>query len=108
MVFNGRDFNRSEDPIMKLIRMLLPLTCVALSPQAMAQSTPPGATIVAKITDADGNPIADAVIVATPSDGALPAATHPRAESLDQIDKEFVPKVKPILVGSTVAFPNKD
>ena len=36
------------------------------------------------------------------------AGAKPRAEQLEQIDKEFVPKVKPVFVGSTVAFPNKD
>jgi hypothetical protein len=36
------------------------------------------------------------------------AAAKPHAEELEQIDKEFVPKVKPVFVGSTVAFPNHD
>jgi plastocyanin len=93
---------------MKLIGAILMLGWLALPWHAQAQPVAPGATLVAKITDADGNPMADAVVVAVPSDGVLPATARPRAESLEQIDKEFVPKVKPIFVGSTVAFPNKD
>jgi plastocyanin len=55
-----------------------------------------------------GRPVADAVVVAVPNDPAGMPAGRPHAEQLDQIDKEFVPKVKPVYVGSTVAFPNKD
>jgi len=56
----------------------------------------------------NGQPVADAVVVAMPNDAAALSGAKPRAEQLDQIDKEFVPKVKPVYVGSTVAFPNKD
>jgi len=55
-----------------------------------------------------GQPVADAVVVAMPNDASALAGAKPRAEQLEQIDKEFVPKVKPVYVGSTVAFPNKD
>jgi plastocyanin len=55
-----------------------------------------------------GEPVADAVVVAVPIGGA-PRAVAPREnEIMDQIDHEFVPHVKPILVGASVFFPNKD
>jgi plastocyanin len=60
------------------------------------------------VRTAAGQPVADAVVVAVPTDPAAMAGAKPRAEQLEQIDKEFVPKVKPVYVGSTVAFPNKD
>jgi len=66
------------------------------------------ASVRASVTDAQGRPVADAVVVALPKDGSVIAGARPHAESLDQIDKEFVPKVKPVFVGSTVSFPNKD
>ena len=76
-----------------------------LAGSAIAQVT----SLAVKVTDATTlRPVADAVVVAVPSDGVIPANAHPRAESLDQIDKEFVPRVKPIFVGSTMSFPNKD
>lgn len=65
------------------------------------------AEIRARIVDQSGKPVEDAVIVAKPASGTLPTA-KPAEEIVDQVDKEFVPYVKPILVGSTVNFPNKD
>jgi plastocyanin len=47
------------------------------------------------------------VVVAIPEDGQLPAPKR-TVEIVDQIDKEFVPYVKPVRVGSYVQFPNKD
>ena len=60
------------------------------------------------VTDGESQPVPDAVVVAVPNDPSIAADARPRAESLDQIDKEFVPQVKPVFVGSTVAFPNRD
>jgi plastocyanin len=54
------------------------------------------AEIAATVTDEQGLPVADAVVVAVPS-GVV-----------DQIDKEFTPKVTAILVGTAVTFPNHD
>jgi hypothetical protein len=65
------------------------------------------AEIHAKVIDQSGKPVEDTVIVARPASGALPTA-KPGDEIVDQVDKEFVPYVKPILVGSYVNFPNKD
>ncbi|HVO90050.1 MAG TPA: methylamine utilization protein [Casimicrobiaceae bacterium] len=80
------------------------LLVFACATTAVAQS----GSIAVKVTDPGSHAVADAVVVAVPSDGVIPVTAHPRAESLDQIDKEFVPRVKPIFVGSTVSFPNKD
>jgi plastocyanin len=66
------------------------------------------ATLSVTVRTSAGQPIEDAVVVAVPNDAAAMAGAKPRAEQLEQIDKEFVPKVKPVFVGSTVAFPNKD
>ena len=70
---------------------------------AQAQTAGIGVTVI----DEQGRPVSDAVVVAVPSDGSvrLPARTR---EEIDQVDKEFSPKVKAILVGTSVAFPNKD
>jgi len=62
----------------------------------------------ALVKDQDGKPVLDAVVLATPSDGAALPRTKAKTEIIDQVDKEFVPHVKPILVGSLVQFPNKD
>jgi plastocyanin len=65
------------------------------------------AQISATVTDQEGAPLADAVVVAVPAQGAPPPAA-PAREIVDQIGQEFVPRVKPILVGTSVFFPNKD
>jgi len=85
---------------------LLPFVFLVLAP-ALALAQAPS-TIHATVVDAQSHPVADAVVVAVSTDPSVMADARPRAESLDQIDKEFVPKVKPVFVGSTVAFPNHD
>jgi plastocyanin len=66
------------------------------------------AQIAAVVTDQEGHPLADAVVVAVPVQGTLPPAQAAAREVVDQIGQEFVPYVKPIRVGSSVYFPNKD
>jgi plastocyanin len=87
---------------MTSIRSLFAATAFAAS-AAHAQS----GAIVASVVDARGRPVANAVVVATPPDGA-PKAAKPREEVVDQVDKEFAPRVKVVLVGTPVSFPNND
>ena len=63
--------------------------------------------IAATIVDAHGAPVADAVVVAVPVDGAMRLPAR-RDSVVDQVDKEFTPKVNAILVGTPVVFPNHD
>jgi plastocyanin len=67
-----------------------------------------GAQVAATVTDQGGHPLADAVVVAVPVQGAPPTVQPAGRDIVDQIGQEFVPYVKPILVGSAVFFPNKD
>lgn len=65
--------------------------------------------IHALVRDKTGKGIADAVVVALPATsikGDTGAATA--AIIVDQVNKEFVPYVLPVQVGTTVSFPNKD
>jgi plastocyanin len=66
------------------------------------------AEIVARITDARDKPVADAVVVAVPADGSARPPAKPHDNVVDQVDKQFVPKVQAVLVGTPVAFPNND
>jgi plastocyanin len=52
-------------------------------------------------------PVAEAVVIAAP-DGAPPKPARAKLEQVEQIDQEFVPRVKAVLVGSAVSFPNHD
>jgi plastocyanin len=79
---------------------------------AMGAAHAQNAEIAVSVTDALGKPVADAVVIAVPADGNLrtspKAADRPRAAIVDQVDKEFAPRVTAILVGTAVTFPNHD
>ena len=87
---------------MMLARWLVALFALA-APIAQAQN----AEIAATVTDERGKPVADAVVIAVPSDGNL-RLPRAREEVVDQVDKEFLPKVQAVLVGTPVTFPNRD
>src|ERR1700719_211254 len=60
------------------------------------------------VTDHKGKGVPDAVVLAIPADPRSALHARPPADAVDQVDKQFVPYVKPIFVGSTVRFPNSD
>ena len=62
----------------------------------------------ALVKDQNGQPIEDAVVLATPVGGKPAAPRRQGRDELDQMDKTFVPYVKVVTVGSKVYFPNKD
>ena len=64
--------------------------------------------IAAMVTDESGTPVADAVVIAMPADGKVTLPAKPHEEAIDQIDKEFSPKVKAVVIGTPVRFPNHD
>lgn len=85
------------------MRTLFALALIALTvPVAQAQHG-----IVATVVDDKGKPVADAVVVAVPADGPVRLSAR-RDAVVDQVDKEFTPKVNVILVGTPVIFPNHD
>jgi len=66
------------------------------------------AEIAATVVDEQGRPLEDAVVVAVPGDGSVRVAARVREASVDQVDREFTPRVTAILVGTPVRFPNHD
>ncbi|HKW80308.1 MAG TPA: hypothetical protein VJQ49_04805 [Casimicrobiaceae bacterium] len=84
------------------MRTLHGLALLAFATTALAQGA-----IVATVVDDAGQPVADAVVVAVPADGAMRLPAR-RDAVVDQVDKEFTPKVNAILVGTPVVFPNHD
>jgi len=68
-----------------------------------------GAEIRANLHDAHGRPVEDAVVLAVPRNRQLLERVPPPGRIvIEQIDKEFVPYVKPVQAGSQVHFPNRD
>jgi plastocyanin len=73
----------------------------------MAAPCAPGAELQATVRDGVGHLLSDAVVLAYPEDFHAPPP-KPVEEIEDQVNKEFVPYVKPVSVGSRVRFPNRD
>lgn len=60
------------------------------------------------VKDSHGKLVADAVVLATPLDPKSVPRPKPLMDAVDQVDKQFVPYVKPVFLGSKVRFPNSD
>jgi plastocyanin len=60
------------------------------------------------VKDHHGKLVADAVVFATPVDAKSAQRAKPPPDAVDQVDKQFVPYVKAVFVGSKVRFPNSD
>jgi plastocyanin len=63
-------------------------------------------TLDAAVRDGSGQPVADAVVYAVPASGGLEA--RGRTAEIEQVEREFVPFVTVVQVGTSVAFPNRD
>lgn len=61
-----------------------------------------------RLADQAGMPLQDAVVVAVPNEGAPKSPAARASQAIQQIDQEFVPRVKAVPVGSSVSFPNRD
>ena len=86
-------------------RLLAPVLGLAFAAGLAHAQT---AEIAASVTDQQGRPVADAVLVAVPVDGNMRLPQRPRDGSIDQVDKEFFPRVTIVPVGASVTFPNHD
>jgi plastocyanin len=65
------------------------------------------AAIIATVNDDRGQPLEHAVVVAVPIDGVMHLTG--RAQGVvDQVNKEFLPRVTAIVVGTSIVFPNHD
>lgn len=99
---------QNERQPMRRRRHRLALLCLSLTALAAADAADAGALAV-RVADDAGTPLADAVIYAVPRDGRRPARTPPNERVVvDQRDKEFVPYVLAVQVGTPVYFPNSD
>lgn len=66
------------------------------------------ATLHSVVKNEKGEPVKDAVVYVNVVNVTLPPMGKPQEVELDQVNKEFVPYVTPIRVGTPVRFPNKD
>lgn len=84
-----------------LLRSTLPAGLLVMAGAAF------GADLVVTVTGADGRPLRDAVVMATPARGAPPVQPMPLV-SVSQAGRAFDPPVTVITVGTAVSFPNND
>lgn len=64
------------------------------------------AEVVIQINDQNGDPLADASVVLIPKFDFEAGA--PADSQIDQIDEQFVPRVKVVQTGANIYFPNQD
>ena len=85
-----------------LLLLVLALLVTGTTPPASAR----GGHVEAIVKDQDGKPVVDAVVSLTPAVVRRPGS--PPVAVMDQVNKEFVPLVLPVMVGTAVSFPNRD
>ena len=86
-----------------MLSRILTLVCAALLLGAGAR-----AEVQATVQDAKGKPVAEAVVYLIPAKGKAPAVKKDTIAFMDQVNKQFSPRVLPIQTGAQVRFPNKD
>ena len=88
-------------------RLPLWIGIVQLVALAAAQGVA-AATLQAKVESNGGDPVSDAVVYALPLDPDWAPSPAAATAVIDQIDKEYVPYVTPVALGTKVSFPNHD
>ena len=83
------------------------LVAALASMLALAAPSARPASLDARVKDAAGKPLADAVVYAIAGSTHEGRAARP-AVAIEQFDREFVPYVTAVQVGTTVTFPNRD
>lgn len=89
-------------------RVVAAVTCSAVLLVLGGVCPAAAATIAGTVVDRQGRALADAVVFVDrlPPDVLIPNGA--RTAVIDQINKEFVPRVLPVMIGTEVSFPNHD
>lgn len=66
------------------------------------------AALKVDVVDNDGRPVSDVVIVAMPRHVPVTPSAPPSHAVMDQIDRQFVPRILVVRTGTAVDFPNSD
>ena len=84
------------------VQLMLTIVCVGLSSNAYSEE------LTGVVKDDKGEAVVDAVVYAVPLSGSVVETTTPKSGIVDQVDKEFVPYVLSVQVGTEISFPNSD
>jgi plastocyanin len=88
----------------------MPRTLVATAAVACLVGLAPSAAraaLTVEVVDAASSALADAVVYVTPASGRLPPH-GPLTAIVDQVNRQFTPKVAVVQTGTSISFPNKD
>lgn len=86
----------------KILRAWMAASCAVVCGLAGA------ADVIIDVRDASGAPVADATVHAEPLTGPAPAPRANLHAQIDQVKKEFVPRVSIVQAGTSIHFPNSD
>ena len=81
--------------------------CIGSMAAAVHAPSADGAAIAAEVRSPAGERVADAVVYALPA-SASPLSRPGTRISIEQLDREFLPYVSAVQVGTVVTFPNRD
>lgn len=81
---------------------------VILAAAALAPFPAHAADLHIRVVDASGRPLANAVVYAEPTVPVSPAQGKPPKAIIDQVNRQFVPRVTVVQVGTSIYFPNSD
>ncbi len=84
------------------LRNLFPILLISLLQTVQAGQ------LVASVTDAEGKPVKNSVVILTAADNRDIPRKAPERREIDQIDKEFISRVTAIQTGTLIEFPNND
>jgi plastocyanin len=85
-----------------------PSTWIVLALALLAAGSARAASLDAQIVDTQGEAVADAVLLVFPAQGGGGGPSAPAIVDVDQKNKEFVPRVSAVRVGTKIRFPNYD
>ncbi len=89
-------------------RCRVPCAASLVACAVLAAGAAAAAEVHGRVLDAAGAPLADAVVFVQAAPPDAPAPPTPAPAVMDQIDKQFVPHVLAVPVGTVVSFPNRD
>jgi plastocyanin len=84
--------------------ILLSAFLTSIAPSATLHA----AEITGRVVDLKGEPVREAVVFADQLPAGVTAPADGRTAVMDQVNKEFVPHILPVAVGTSVSFPNHD
>jgi plastocyanin len=90
---------RSSHPVLAL--------CTAVLIAAISTAVAHAAPVAVRVTDENGQALADAAVYAEPESGQLPSKVQKTIE-IEQKNSTFLPMVTVIQTGTNISFPNND